>query len=121
MRERRSSSAREMVKSIGTLKGRRRDGRHRPPGTNRSHRRNREPGRRSSSAGSSPPRGSSHRESRRSSASPTIYVAKEIGEFSVVQADSHDAATKIFGKDHPHLQMPGAWIEIVESMPVPGM
>jgi hypothetical protein len=38
----------------------------------------------------------------------------EIGGYSVVQAESHDAATKIFGKDHPHLQMPGAWIEIVE-------
>jgi hypothetical protein len=45
----------------------------------------------------------------------------EIGGYSVVQAESHDAATKIFGKDHPHLQMPGAWIEIVEIMPVPGI
>src|SRR6185312_13163161 len=34
----------------------------------------------------------------------------EIGGYSVVQAESHDAATKIFGKDHPHLQMPGVWI-----------
>jgi hypothetical protein len=45
----------------------------------------------------------------------------EIGGYSVVQAESHDVATKIFGKDHPHLQMPGAWIEIVEIMPLPGM
>jgi hypothetical protein len=45
----------------------------------------------------------------------------EIGGYSVVQAESHDAATKIFGKDHPHLQMPGAWIEILEIMPMPGM
>ena len=45
----------------------------------------------------------------------------EIGGYSVVQAESHDAATKIFGKDHPHLQVPGAWIEIVEIMPVPGI
>jgi hypothetical protein len=45
----------------------------------------------------------------------------EIGGYSVVQAESHDAATKIFGKDHPHLQMPGAWIEIIEIMPLPGM
>jgi hypothetical protein len=45
----------------------------------------------------------------------------EIGGYSVVQAESHDAATKMFGKDHPHLQVPGAWIEIVEIMPVPGM
>ena len=45
----------------------------------------------------------------------------EIGGYSVVLAESHDAATKIFGKDHPHLQMPGAWIEILEIMPLPGM
>jgi hypothetical protein len=45
----------------------------------------------------------------------------EIGGYSVVQAESHDAATNIFGKDHPHLQVPGAWIEIVEIMPVPGI
>ena len=45
----------------------------------------------------------------------------EIGGYSVVQAESHDAATKIFGKDHPHLRIPGAWIEILEIMPLPGM
>jgi hypothetical protein len=45
-----------------------------------------------------------------------------IGGYSVVQADSHDAAAKLFGKDHPHLQMmPGAWVEVVEIMPMPGM
>jgi hypothetical protein len=45
----------------------------------------------------------------------------EVGGYSIVQAQSHDAAAKVFGKDHPHLQMPGAWIEIVEIMPIPGM
>jgi hypothetical protein len=45
----------------------------------------------------------------------------DVGGYSVVQAESHDAAAKIFGKDHPHLQMPGAWIEIVEIMQLPGM
>ena len=44
----------------------------------------------------------------------------DIGGYSVIQADSAAAATKIFGKDHPHLQMPGAWIEVVELMPMPG-
>jgi hypothetical protein len=45
-----------------------------------------------------------------------------IGGYSVVQADSHEAAAKMFGKDHPHLQMmPGAWVEVVEIMPMPGM
>jgi hypothetical protein len=45
----------------------------------------------------------------------------DIGGYSVVQADSADAATKIIGKDHPHLQMPGAWVEIIEVMQIPGM
>lgn len=44
-----------------------------------------------------------------------------IGGYSVVQAPSHDEAAKLFSKEHPHLQMPGAWIEIVEIMPMPGM
>ena len=35
---------------------------------------------------------------------------------TVFADDSDDV---IFGKDHPHLQMPGAWIEIVEIMPMP--
>jgi len=45
----------------------------------------------------------------------------EVGGYSIVQAESHDAATKMFGKDHPHLHMPGAWIEVIEVMPIPGM
>jgi len=45
----------------------------------------------------------------------------DIGGYSIVQADSVDAATRIFGKDHPHLQMPGAWVEIIEIMQIPGM
>jgi len=48
-------------------------------------------------------------------------TTNEVGGYSVVQAESHDAATKLFGKDHPHLQMPGAWIEIMEIMPIPDM
>jgi len=45
----------------------------------------------------------------------------EIGGYSIVRAESHEAATKLFGKDHPHLQMPGTWLEIMEIMPLPGM
>jgi hypothetical protein len=45
----------------------------------------------------------------------------EVGGYSIVQAESHDAAAKMFGKDHPHLHMPGAWVEIIEVMPIPGM
>ena len=45
----------------------------------------------------------------------------DVGGYSIVQADSAEAATKIFDKDHPHLQMPGAWIEVIEVMQIPGM
>ena len=33
---------------------------------------------------------------------------------------SADAASRMFGKDHRHLQMPGAWVEIVEIMRIQG-
>jgi len=58
---------------------------------------------------------------KRVDSSGASNTRNEIGGYSVVQAESHDAATKIFGKDHPHLQMPGAWIEILEIMPLPEM
>ena len=48
-------------------------------------------------------------------------VKNGLGGYSIVQAESHDAATKLFGRDHPHLQMPGAWIEVTEIMAIPGM
>jgi hypothetical protein len=41
--------------------------------------------------------------------------------YSVVQAENAEAATNLFGKDHPHLQMPGSWVEIIEVMHIPGM
>jgi len=44
-----------------------------------------------------------------------------IGGYSIVQAESADAAAKMFSKDHPHLQMPGAWVEIIEIRQIPGM
>jgi hypothetical protein len=58
---------------------------------------------------------------KRVDANGTSSTRNEVGGYSIVQGESHDAATKIFGKDHPHLQMPGAWIEIVEIMVLPGM
>ena len=58
---------------------------------------------------------------KRVDANGTKDTKNEVGGYSVVQAESHDAATKMFGKDHPHLHVPGAWIEIVEIMPIPGM
>jgi hypothetical protein len=43
-----------------------------------------------------------------------------IGGFSVVEADTPAAAKKLLD-DHPHLQMPGAVIEVLEYLPMPGM
>jgi hypothetical protein len=43
-----------------------------------------------------------------------------IGGFSVVEADSADDAAKLLD-DHPHLQMPGGVIEVLEYLQIPGM
>jgi hypothetical protein len=58
---------------------------------------------------------------KRVDTSGTKDAKNEAGGYSIVQAESHDAAAKMFGNDHPHLHVPGAWIEIVEIMPIPGM
>jgi hypothetical protein len=59
---------------------------------------------------------------KRVDAKGTSNTANGVGGYSIVQAQSHDAAAKLFGKSHPHLQMmPGGWIEIVEIMPMPDM
>jgi hypothetical protein len=51
----------------------------------------------------------------------TSDTKNELGGYSIVQAESADAAAKIFGKEHPHLRMPSGRIEIVEIMQMPGM
>ena len=43
-----------------------------------------------------------------------------VGGYSIVETKDAAAAAKMFDKTHPHLQMPGAWIEVVEIMPMPG-
>ena len=40
--------------------------------------------------------------------------------YSILQADSLDAAAKMV-QEHPHLQTPGAKIEVLELLPTPGM
>jgi len=45
----------------------------------------------------------------------------DMGAFTVVQADSHTAAAKIF-QDHPHFMIfPGKSVEIMECLEIPGM
>jgi hypothetical protein len=59
---------------------------------------------------------------KRVDAKGTSNTRNGVGGYSIVEAQSHDAAAKLFGKSHPHLQMmPGGWIEIVEIMAIPGM
>jgi hypothetical protein len=43
-----------------------------------------------------------------------------IGGYSILEADSADAATKLLD-GHPHLHAPGAAIELLEYLPMPGM
>jgi hypothetical protein len=43
-----------------------------------------------------------------------------IGGFSILQGDSAEDVAKLLD-DHPHLRMPGAVIEVLEYLPMPGM
>ena len=44
----------------------------------------------------------------------------EVTGYSIVEADSADAAAKIF-LDHPHLRMQGAWIDVLNVVNVEDM
>lgn len=47
-------------------------------------------------------------------------TSNEIGAFTVVRADSHEAAARLFEK-HPHFTIfPGDAIEIMPVLPIPG-
>ena len=43
----------------------------------------------------------------------------EITGYSIVEADSLDAAARLF-EGHPHFRMPGAHVEVMECLPIPG-
>jgi hypothetical protein len=44
----------------------------------------------------------------------------DVAGYSIVQAESKDAAAELF-EDHPHLRMPGdSLIELLEFLPLPG-
>lgn len=46
--------------------------------------------------------------------------ASKIAGYSILQAESMQAATALL-EGHPHLHMPGASIEVLEGLPLPGM
>jgi hypothetical protein len=48
-------------------------------------------------------------------------VKNEMGAWTVVEAESHEEAAKLF-LNHPHFMVfPGECVEIMECLPVPGM
>jgi hypothetical protein len=47
-------------------------------------------------------------------------VSNELAAFTVVRADSHEAAAKLF-ESHPHFTIfPGESVEIMPILPIPG-
>jgi hypothetical protein len=47
-------------------------------------------------------------------------IGNEMGAFTVVRADSHEAAAKLF-ENHPHFTIfPGESVEIMPVLPIPG-
>jgi len=47
-------------------------------------------------------------------------ISNEMGAFTVVRADSHEAAAKMF-ENHPHFAIfPGEGVEIMPVLPIPG-
>ena len=47
-------------------------------------------------------------------------TSNEMGAFTVVRADSHEAAAKLF-ENHPHFAIfPGESVEIMPVLPIPG-
>ena len=46
-------------------------------------------------------------------------IRNDIGGYSIVQAETHEAAAALFA-DNPHFTMPGATVEVMEIMPMPG-
>ena len=48
-------------------------------------------------------------------------ISNDMGAFTVVRADSHEAAAKLF-ENHPHFTIfPGESVEIMPVLPIPGM
>ncbi len=57
---------------------------------------------------------------KRVMASGASDVRNDVCGYSVIQAESQEDVSKMFS-DNPHLEMPGAYIEVAEIMVMPGM
>ncbi len=47
-------------------------------------------------------------------------VKNEITGYTIVEAESHEAAARML-VGHPHLHVPGGYIDVLAVMPIPGM
>lgn len=58
---------------------------------------------------------------KRINAKGSSDIKNEIGAYTIVEADSFDAAAKLF-ENHPHFTMlPGGYVEVMEFLDMPGM
>ena len=64
-------------------------------------------------AGSFADRGGPAGKTKKVASSGITDTRNDIGGYSIVQADSYDAAAAVFA-DSPHLAMPGATVEVME-------
>jgi hypothetical protein len=57
---------------------------------------------------------------KRVSSQGTADISNHLGAFTIVRAESHEAAARLFDK-HPHFSIfPGEAVEIMPVMPIPG-
>jgi hypothetical protein len=49
-----------------------------------------------------------------------LYLAPAVTGYSIVEAESHDDAARMFA-DHPHLQIAGVYIGVLAVTPIPGI
>lgn len=73
----------------------------------------------SSNAGIFVDKGAGVGKTRRVTAQGSAAAKNEIMLYAIVQAESHEAASKMF-EDHPHLRIPQSSIEIMEIHALPG-
>ena len=58
---------------------------------------------------------------KRISAKGISDTKNEIAAYTIVQAESHEAAAELFA-NHPHFMIfPGESVEVMECLPIPGM
>ena len=65
-------------------------------------------------------RGAPLGKTKRITASGISDIRNDLNWYSIVEAETHDAAARIF-LDNPHLQIPQAFIEVMEIPQIPQM